>query len=194
MYHKNKKEMMNKVKQYVEGYYTRFHRIPSNAEVAAEFGIDRTTVYRYLKELKASGHRFDMIEKTETDMISVPLAGVIPCGSPEMQVECVDRYYAFPRELLGNGEFFMLTASGESMIDAGIDSGDLVIVRKQLDAYDGDIVAALVGNESTLKTFLSDEKGRHYLHPENSSGLYKDIKDPFSIQGVAVRVIKKIGK
>ena len=99
-----------------------------------------------------------------------------------------------PRVLLGSGEFFILRASGDSMVDAGIDSGDLVVVRRQYKAQPGKIVAALVDNESTLKRLDYDADGeRLVLYPENAEKNYPVIRsDKFSIQGVAVQVLKAL--
>ena len=85
------------------------------------------------------------------------IAGTIPCS------------------VIGKGEFFVLWASGDSMIEAGIDDGDLVIVRKQTDVPTGKIVAALVDGDSTLRRLCCDkEKNGRYLHPENSKADYPD--------------------
>lgn len=88
--------------------------------------------------------------------------------------------------------FFILRASGQSMIEAGIDDGDLVVVRKQVEANEGDIVVALVDNQNTLKRYYRDNANKKIiLHPENKT--MKDIiVDDCYIQGVACHIIKKI--
>ena len=97
-----------------------------------------------------------------------------------------------PRQLVGEGTFYILRASGDSMTEAGIDDGDLVVIRKQSAAEPGDIVVALVGDEATLKTYYPDRQKRCIrLHPEN--GKYEDIvTETAIIQGVAVKVIKDL--
>ena len=97
-----------------------------------------------------------------------------------------------PVALFGQGDFFILRTSGNSMIEAGIEPGDLVVVRKQNTAEEGDIVVALVDNETTLKRFYRDKKHRCIrLHPENSR--MKDIHvQDCTIQGVAQNVIKAL--
>ena len=97
-----------------------------------------------------------------------------------------------PAALFGKGEFYILRASGESMVDAGINDQDLVIIRKQEEANNGQIVVALVGNETTLKRFYRDRKRKCVrLHPEN-----KTMEDIYvtdcKIQGVAVHVLKEL--
>ena len=101
-------------------------------------------------------------------------------------------YVPLPVALFGQGDFYLLRASGKSMIEAGIDPGDLVVVRKQNTAEEGDIVVALVDNETTLKRFYRDKKHRCIrLHPENSK--MKDIYvQDCTIQGVAQNVIKTL--
>lgn len=94
--------------------------------------------------------------------------------------------------MFGKGTFFLLRANGESMIDAGISPGYLILVRKQSEAMDGDIVVALVGNENTLKRYFVDKENKQIrLHPENKT--MKDIVvTGCKIQGVAVNVIKNL--
>ena len=90
------------------------------------------------------------------------------------------------------GDFFILRASGQSMIEAGIDDGDLVVIKKQVEANDGDIVVALVDNQNTLKRYFRDDENKKIiLHPENKK--MKDIiVDECCIQGVACHIIKEL--
>lgn len=101
-------------------------------------------------------------------------------------------YVSLPNAIFGKGDFFILRASGNSMIEAGIDDGDLVVIRKQVSAEEGDIVVALVDNQNTLKRFYRDEENKKIiLHPENKK--MKDIVvDECYIQGVACHVIKSL--
>ena len=93
--------------------------------------------------------------------------------------------------LFGKGDMFILKTHGDSMIDVGIEEGDLVVVKKQNFATEGDVVVALVENETTLKTLKYGENGRIILHPEN-----KEMDDIYPeecyIQGVAKHIIKSI--
>lgn len=89
----------------------------------------------------------------------VPILGNISCGMPDYSEENFEEYIPLPIALFGEGDFFLLRAKGYSMIEAGIDPGDLVVVRKQKTANEGDIVVvALVGNETTLKRYYLDKK------------------------------------
>ena len=118
------------------------------------------------------------------------LVGGIACGKPTEAIENIEECYALPRAIFGDGELFMLRAFGDSMIDIGINKDDLIVLRQQNTANDGDIVAALVEGESTLKRIY--HKGRRIiLHPENK--IMKDIvvnAEDCIIQGVLVSCIK----
>jgi repressor LexA len=103
----------------------------------------------------------------------LPLVGQIAAGAPLLAEETVEDRLAVP-EPLGRHADFLLRVQGESMIDAGILDGDIVVVRRQQDARDGDIVVALVGDdetadEATVKTFHREPAGRIRLQPENSA-------------------------
>ena len=105
----------------------------------------------------------------------------------------VEEYIPLPVSIFGSGELFIVRASHDSMIEAGIDDGDLVVVRKQQTARDGDIVVALVNNENTLKRYYRDDK--HHciiLHPENSTMSDIIVHGECYIQGVAQQVIKNL--
>ena len=134
----------------------------------------------------------EQTEKVQTELISVALLGPVSCGVPTLEEEYAEEYVSLPVSMFGNGTFFLLRASGESMIDAGIAPGDLVLVRKQSEATDGEIVVALVGNENTLKRYYVDTESHMIrLHPENKA--MRDIIVPdCRVQGVAVKVIKNL--
>ena len=127
-----------------------------------------------------------------TDIAQTANVGSVPCGSPQYEEENIEEYISLTTAIFGKGDFFILRASGNSMIEAGIDDGDLVVVKKQIYADDGDIVVALVDNQNTLKRFYRDNDNRKViLHPENKR--MKDIVvDDCFIQGVACHVIKSL--
>ena len=193
-------ELMDKIQTYVENYYKEYRHSPSTTEIADAVGIARGTAYKYLVAMSDNGMiRYDgqqisteKTEKVQTELTSVALLGSVSCGVPTLEEEYAEEFVSLPVSMFGKGTFFMLRASGESMIDAGISTGDLVLIRKQSEAKDGDIVVALVENENTLKRYFVDtENNQIRLHPEN-----KNMKDIIvrdcKIQGVAVKVIKDL--
>ena len=101
-----------------------------------------------------------------TEMVNVPLVGRVTAGTPILATENIEDYIALPQSMLGEGEHYILSVRGESMIGVGIMDGDYVVVRKQNTAYNGDIVIAMVENEATVKRFYK-EKGVFRLQPEN---------------------------
>ena len=144
-------------------------------------------------ELDYGGHRSIVTKRrkqTLSETVEIPVLGSISCGLPKFAEENIEEYVRLPVSLFGRGDFFLLRANGDSMIEAGIDYGDLVLIRQQNCAEPGDIVVALIDDEATLKRFYP-ENHRIRLHPENSE--MDDIYvDNCIIQGVAVNVIKNL--
>ena len=122
----------------------------------------------------------------------LPLVGSVACGDLSEAITQVDEFFPLSTSILDSGTHFVLRASGDSMIDAGIEDGDLVLVKQQYTAEEGQVVVALVDNSATLKRIHYDRKNKRViLHPENEK--YKDmVFDDLSIQGVAKMVIKNI--
>ena len=134
----------------------------------------------------------DKTQKVNVEMTSVAVLGSISCGVPQLEEEYAEEFVTLPVSMFGKGEFYFLRANGNSMIESGIDDGDLVLIRKQSTARDGQIVVALVDNQNTLKRFFVDDKKQCIrLHPENKTMEDIIVKD-CKIQGVAVKVIKNL--
>jgi repressor LexA len=122
--------------------------------------------------------------------VEVPLVGRIAAGGPILAEQSVEDVVTLPRQLTGEGELFMLTVSGDSMIDAAICDGDLVVVRRQNTADNGDIVAALLDDEATVKTFRNRD-GQVWLMPHNPA--YTPIDGTHArIMGKVVSVLRKV--
>jgi repressor LexA len=193
-------ELMGSIQAFVESYYQNNRHSPSTTEIADAVGIARGTAYKYLVEMNDKGLiRYDgqqiitdKTEKIKTELTSVALLGSVSCSVPTLEEEYAEEFVSMPQALFGKGTFFLLRANGESMIDVGIEPRDLVLVRKQSEARDGEIVVALVDNENTLKRYFVDPENHQIrLHPENKT--MKDIIVPeCEIQGVAVNVIKTL--
>lgn len=126
----------------------------------------------------------------ETDQVLVPVVGRIAAGGPILADQQVEDVMTLPKQLTGDGELFMLRVAGDSMIDAAICDGDWVVVRKQPDARNGDIVAALLEDEATVKTFRQRD-GHTWLLPQNTN--YEPILgDHATIMGKVVSVLRSV--
>lgn len=182
-------------------FHEEYGETPSNKTIADAMHIGRSTAYYYLMEM-SKRHIIsyengiissEKIEKFMQPVRHATVVGSIPCGEPDECEEMVEEYIPLPVSIFGDGDFYVLRASGNSMIEAGIDSGDLIIIQKQETARIGDIVVALTdGHQNTLKRLEYDKNRKHYyLHPENPE--YDDIYvDDLQIQGVARHVIKAL--
>ncbi|MBU6213768.1 MAG: transcriptional repressor LexA [Actinomycetales bacterium] len=121
----------------------------------------------------------------------VPLVGRIAAGGPITAQEHVEDVFALPKQLVGEGSLFMLKVVGDSMVDAAICDGDWVVVRQQQTCEQGDIVAALLDDEATVKVFKRDREGHVWLMPRNRD--YTPIAgDRASIMGKVVTVLRKV--
>lgn len=127
---------------------------------------------------------------SSSDTAMVPLVGRIAAGGPILADQVVEDVMPLPRQLVGHGELFMLKVSGDSMIDAAICDGDWVVVRRQSTAVSGDIVAALLDDEATVKTFRQRD-GHTWLLPQNTQ--YEPILgDHATIMGKVVSVMRSL--
>jgi repressor LexA len=186
---------------FIDSYQQAHGVSPTNRIIAAETGVSNATVSRYLQDLRREGkieykgHKGIVTRKMKQTKAStelVPLLGSIACGIPKYADGNIEEYIPLPVSLFGKGDFFLLHANGDSMIDAGINNGDLVLIKKQNTAEPGQVVVALMDDEATLKRFYPEpKKKRIRLHPENKK--MKDIYvDSCIIQGIAVKVLKDI--
>jgi len=193
-------EKKNIIISFIENFFEEYGSSPTMREIEKGTGISKSTVQRYLVEMDKEdmlSYEGRSISTTKTKkhsdgFVSVGLVGNIACGEPNFAEENIEEYFRLPSSLIGNGEFYFLRAFGQSMIEAGIDEGDLVLIRKQDIARKGDIVVALVEDETTLKRYYPEPENRRIrLHPENSSMEDIYVNDCI-IQGVAVKVLKDL--
>ncbi len=127
---------------------------------------------------------------TRPESVTAPLLGRIAAGGPILAEEQVEDVFALPHQLVGDGQLFMLQVQGDSMVDAAICDGDWVVVRQQPDANNGDIVAALLDEEATVKTYRRKD-GHVWLMPHNEQ--YSPIDgDDARIMGKVVAVMRKV--
>ena len=195
-------DYFKRLEQFIDDYMDEYGRSPTTREIAAGTGRALSTVHKYLSQMREdgmleySGHRNIITRRKQLSAsasVKVPILGAVSCGLPKLAEENIEEYVQLPVALFGQGPFFLLRASGESMIEVGIRDGDLVLVRQQDYAQAGQIVVALIGNdEATLKRYYPEpEHNRICLHPENSA--MEDIYvSCCAIQGVAVKVLKDL--
>lgn len=190
-------EKLRVIEEYIRVFQKEYGRSPSYRNIMHYIGMSSLNlVQRYVLGLEREGR----IERTRLGSIDVPyqlkpggttivpLVGQIVCGEPNFEMENIEESFALPQSIFGSGELFMLRAYGDSMVDVGIDEGDLVVLRKQNTANDGNIVVALTNGNNTLKR-LYHRNGKIVLHPENKT--MKDIiVSDCEIQGVLVGCIK----
>ena len=174
---------------------------PSVREICDAVHLSSTsTVHGHLARLEKRGlirrdptkpRAIEVIEQTGARGQVVPVVGRVPAGQPALAVEDIEDYIMVPRELAEGGEFFALRVRGESMINAGILSGDYVIIRRQPEVENGEIGVALVdGEDATLKRIYVEDDGKVRLQPEN------DLMDPIypdevQVVGKAVGLFRK---
>ena len=194
--------LMDKIVEYIESQHSLNNRAPSMREIASKFEIAVSTVKWYIDILVEKGlisnnssyyglATTKMI-KSKSNVEQIPIVGSIACGSPLLAEENIESYLPIPKVFLGNGKHFILKAKGDSMINAGIDDGDYVIVKQQESAEEGQIVVALIDDEATLKRYYLDKENQQIrLHPENNN-MEDMFFDNIKIQGVAVKVIKDL--
>jgi len=192
---------LNTVLEFIKEYTIECGYPPSVREICKELNISSTaTAYYYINKLQERGDiskspqknralEVKNLQKQDDTFLSVPLVGRVHAGALHLAEENFDDTFMFSDNLFGRSEMFMLTVKGDSMIEAGINDGDMVVVKKQQVANNGDIVVALVDGESTIKRFYK-KKNYFLLHPEN-----KDLDDivvlRLDILGVVVGLVRK---
>ena len=184
--HENQQKILDFIKAEIEdkGYP------PSVREICTAVGLRSTsTVHAHLNHLEAQGlirrdstkpRALEVLDGSQVRGRSVPLVGRVTAGTPILAIENIEEYLTLPQSMLGRDEMFCLRVQGESMIDAGILDGDIVVLRQQDTAENGEIVVAMVeDDEATLKRiFYEDDRVR--LQPENST------MDPIYVEHASV--------
>ena len=188
---------------------------PSVREIGKAVGLRSTaTVHGYLAKLEEKGYIKKEQQKGRTlkllkggmsgqtkiaeqkevyngkEMVDVPVIGKITAGAPILAFENVTDTFPIPLDFVGNSESFMLVVRGESMIEAGILSGDYILVRRQNTVENGEIAVALIEDEATVKTFYK-EKDHIRLQPENST-MDPIIVPTCEILGKVIGVFRKM--
>lgn len=215
---KGSKDINNREKDilnFIEKQVKEVGYAPSVREIGKAVGLSSTaTVHAYLAKLEEKGFikketqkgrtlrllkgsNNKSVEKKEEksfysdrELVDVPVVGKITAGAPILAVENITDSFLIPVDFVGNSESFMLTVSGESMIEAGILDGDYILVKKQNVARNGEIVVAMIEDEATVKTFFKED-GHIRLQPENST-MDPIIVPDCQILGKVVGVFRKL--
>lgn len=151
---------------------------PTVREIGKAVGLkSSSTVHGYLVRLENKGvikrdptkpRAIEIVDEFKDRTVNIPLLGRVAAGEPLLAEENIDNVLAFSRQLTGSGDLFLLNVRGKSMIEAGIIEGDILLIRRQSYASNGDIVVALLGKEATVKRFYKEDQHIR-LQPENKA-------------------------
>ncbi|HEX5114030.1 MAG TPA: transcriptional repressor LexA [Pseudonocardiaceae bacterium] len=202
-------ERQRRVLEVIRDWLDRFGYPPSVREIGEAVGLTSTSsVAHQLRALERKGYlRRDpnrpravgvLPPDVDSDELGgnrprptyVPVVGRIAAGGPILAEQAVEDVFPLPKEIVGEGSLFLLKVVGDSMIDAAITDGDWVVVRQQPNAENGDIVAAMIDGEATVKTFKRRD-GHVWLMPHNEA--YEPIPgDDASVLGRVVAVLRRL--
>ncbi|MFC0629251.1 transcriptional repressor LexA [Kribbella deserti] len=201
-------ERQQRILVAIRDWVVRYGYSPSTRQIGDAVGLrSASSVSKHLASLEENGFlrrsssmsraidvRMFLTESAPQapadDSVSVPVVGDIAAGTPISAIEHVDDVMKLPRDLTGRGTVFGLRVRGDSMIDAAICDGDLVVVRQQSEAYTGQIVAAMIDEEATVKVYRRSN-GHVYLEPRNPA--YEVIDgDRAVILGIVVSVLRNV--
>lgn len=191
------------VLKFIEHYQLKNGSSPTLREMRGHFKVNSdNSILKHLKALQEKKyiHKDDtprgikildsVKEKLEQETIRLPLLGFVPAGGPVLTDEYIESWYDVGPDVAKKKEgFFLLRVTGESMINAGIYDGDIVVVDSKKEPRNNDIVVALVDNMNTIKRFIK-QPNKVYLHPENPA--FSDIFADYDlqIQGVVTALLR----
>ena len=199
-------DMQARILSYIEEVIETRGYPPSVREIGEAVGLRSTsTVHGHLTRLERKGllHRDAMKPRAmglsrassysetidDSRVRQLPVVGRVAAGQPILAEESIDEQMVLPVDLVGEGEHFILRVRGDSMIQAGIFNDDYIVVRRQPDAHNGEIVVALVGDDATVKRFYK-ENGHFRLQPENDA-MEPIIVPSVEILGKVVSLLRK---
>ncbi|HNW27646.1 MAG TPA: transcriptional repressor LexA [Spirochaetota bacterium] len=190
-----------KILEFIKGSIKDSGFPPTVREIGEKFSITVKGAYDHVKAIEKKGYikteqnksRAIVVlneeEEIPVDAINIPLLGRIAAGSPIMAEENIEEYLSFPRSMFRSGEYFALNVKGDSMTGGGIYDGDIAIIKKQNTANNGEIIAALLTDEATLKR-LKVSGNKVQLLPDNPA--YEPIiADNVTILGKLIALFRK---
>lgn len=186
-------EKQMQILEYIKSEILNKGYPPSVRDICQAVNLKSTSsVHSHLETLEKNGYirrdptkprtieilddNFNLVRK---EMVNVPMIGTVAAGQPILAIENIENYFPVPAEYMPNEETFILKVKGESMINAGILDGDQILVKRQSNADNGDMVVALVDDSATVKTFYKED-GHIRLQPEN------DYMDPIILPNVEI--------
>ena len=192
--------ILNVIKEAIatQGYPPSMREIGAAAGLASSasvsYQIDALIEKGFIRKDATKGRAFEIVEQEDAikpeKTVNIPLVGRIAAGGPITAEQHVEEVYPLPQSLVGKGELFLLKVVGDSMIDLAICDGDFVVIRSQKSAEKGEIVAAMIDGEATVKT-LSKKDGHIWLLPANDN--YAPIDgDNAEILGKVTAVLRSV--
>ena len=175
-------EKQREILEYIKQEILQKGYPPAVREICEAVNLKSTSsVHSHLETLEKNGYirrdptkpraieiLDDEFNLTRREVVNVPIIGQVAAGEPILAEQNIQGYFPIPAEFMPNAESFILQVKGESMVNAGILNGDSVLVQRQPDAQNGDMVVALVDDSATVKTFYKED-GHYRLQPENDS-------------------------
>ena len=194
-------EKQKQILDYIENYIEQNNYAPSLEKIKRHFKLSSFgTIHQHVKSLKVKGylkneaHTIELIAKKETtELMSIPLLGTIAAGQPIEAIENKETIAVSKNKIPSSSKVYALRVTGESMVDENINDGDIILIKHQETAENGQkVVALLNGNEATLKTFYK-EKNQIRLQPANKSmqPIVLRSNHNISIQGIVIDVIQR---
>ena len=197
-------EKQSAVLQFIEDYQLEHGSSPTLREMREFFGVSSdNSILKHLKALEEKGYiekddtprgiklLSSVKERLQSNEFKLPLLGMVPAGGPVLTEEYIEDWLNVGEDAIYKyKDSYLLRVTGDSMIDAGIFDGDILVVCGALQAREGDIVVGLVDNQNTVKRYMKDSKGRVYLKPENVN--YDNIypEGELCLQGVVTGLIR----
>jgi repressor LexA len=197
-------EKQEAVLKYIESYQMENGSSPTLREMREYFGVSSdNSILKHLKALEEKGyiHKDDtprgikllssVKERLDSGEFKLPLLGMIPAGGPVLSEEYIEKWVNVGEDIVYKSkDSYLLRVTGNSMIEAGIFEGDILVVCGSLEPKFGDVVVALVDNQNTVKRYMKDSQGHVYLKPENPE--YDNIypEGELCIQGVVTGLLR----
>ncbi len=199
MSQQNITEKQKEILEYIKSEILKRGFPPAVREICEAVHLKSTSsVHSHLETLERKGYirrdptkpraieiLDDSFQLLRKEMVNVPIVGKIAAGSPLLAVENIESYFPIPSEYLPNAQTFLLEVQGESMINAGVLPGDHILVQQQNNAENGEMIAALIDDSATVKTFYRED-GYIRLQPEN------DTMDPILVQETQLHILGKV--